>query len=71
MNEEQKIKAAVEIMKAVASAVKELGSIPSGHLYAQLMGKMSLETYQDMIATMERLNVISVKNHLITYTANT
>lgn len=70
MNKEQAMKL-VEVMGIVASVIKEVGSIPSGHLYAQLMGKMSFETYQDMIATMERLNVISVKNHLITYTANT
>jgi len=70
MNKEQAMKL-VEVMGAVASVIKEVGSIPSGHLYAQLMGKMSFETYQDMIETMERLNVISVKNNLITYTANT
>jgi hypothetical protein len=70
MNKKQAMKL-VEVMGAVASVIKEVGSIPSGHLYAQLMGKMSFETYQDMIETMERLNVISVKNNLITYTANT
>ena len=69
MNEEQKIKAAVEIMKAVASAVKELGSIPSGHLYAQLIGKMSLDSYEKMTGALERMGVIRIDgNHLITYT---
>jgi len=69
MNEEQKMKAAVEIMKAVASAVKELGSIPSGHLYARLMGKMSLDSYEKMTACMQRMGIIRIEgNHLITYT---
>ena len=69
MNEEQKMKAAVEIMKAVASAVKDLGSIPSGHLYAQLMGKMSLDSYEKMTGALERMGIIRIDgNHLITYT---
>jgi len=69
MNEEQKMKAAVEIMKAVASAVKDLGSIPSGHLYAQLMGRMSLDSYEKMTGVLQRMGIISIdRNHLVTYT---
>jgi len=68
MNEEQKMKAAVEVMKAVASVVKELGSIPSGHLYAQLMGKMSFNSYEKMTGALERMGVIRIDgDHLITY----
>jgi hypothetical protein len=54
-------------MKAVAEAIKEAGSIPSGHLYAQLMGKMSLGSYEKMIDAMRRMGVIKIENHLITY----
>jgi hypothetical protein len=68
MNEEQKIKAAVEIMKAVAGAIKDLGTIPSGHLYAQLMGKMSLDSYEKMLSALQRMGIVSVDgNHLVTY----
>jgi hypothetical protein len=68
MNEEQKMKAAVEIMKAVAGAIKDLGTIPSGHLYAQLMGKMSFDSYEKMLGALQRMGIISVDgNHLVTY----
>jgi hypothetical protein len=68
MNEEQKMKAAVEIMKAVASAIKGLGTIPSGHLYAQLMGRMSLDSYEKMLSALQRMGIVSIDgNHLVTY----
>jgi len=59
--------AKVEILKAVASTIKDLGSVPSGHLYAQLMGRMSLSSYEGMIATLKRLGLVEEKNHLLTY----
>ncbi len=31
-------KAAIQVVMAVGDAIRELGSIPSGHLYAQLIG---------------------------------
>ena len=68
MNEEQKMKL-VEVMGIVASVIKELGSIPSGHLYAQLMDKMSLDSYEKMTGALERMGIIRIDgNHLITYT---
>jgi hypothetical protein len=67
MTQEEKMKAAVQIMKAVAESIKEVGSIPSGHLYAQLMGKMSLGSYEKMIYAMQRMGIIRVEDHLITY----
>ena len=67
MTQEEKMKAAVQIMKAVAESIKEVGSIPSGHLYAQLMGKMSLGSYEKMICAMQRMQIIRVEDHLITY----
>jgi hypothetical protein len=37
---------------AVAEAIEGLGRVPSGHLYAQLMGHMSLETYEKIIGVL-------------------
>jgi len=58
----------IQFMGAIASLIKEVKSIPSGHLYAQLMGKMSLDQYQDMIATLQKAGLVSLKNDLLTYT---
>jgi hypothetical protein len=67
MTQEQKINAAVEITKAIAIAIKDLGSVPSGHLYAQLMGSMSLENYEGAIGVLKRLGLVEEKNYLLSY----
>ena len=54
-------------MLAVAEAIKSLGSVPSGHLYAQLMDRMELDEYNQIIAALEHVGIIKVTNHLITY----
>jgi hypothetical protein len=58
----------IEFMGAIASLIKEVKEIPSGHLYAQLMGKMTLDQYQNMIATLQKAGLVSLKNDLLTYT---
>lgn len=63
----QQIKAGFQVVLAVAETIQELGSVPSGHLYAQLMGVMSLADYQAIIDSLERSKLILIKNHLITW----
>ena len=46
------VQAAVEILRAVAEMIQSVGQIPSGELYALLMGKMDIETYERMISTL-------------------
>lgn len=60
-------KAALGIVLAVGEAIKELGSVPNGHLYAQLMGKMNLETYNKVIAILVKTGAVKNENHLLTW----
>jgi hypothetical protein len=60
-------KAALEIVLVVGDAIKELGSVPSGHLYAQLMGRMSLDSYNKIIGMLKNAKVIKEEGHLLTY----
>lgn len=46
---ESPAQAAAGAILAIAECIRSLGSIPSGHLYARLMGHMSLETYEAFI----------------------
>lgn len=41
--------ALVRVAHAVAETIRELGEIPSGHLYARLMGVMELRQYEQVI----------------------
>ena len=43
------IKSAFLILQAVAESIKELKQVPSGHLYAMLIGMMDLATYERII----------------------
>lgn len=56
------INAAVNTVIAVAEAIRELKSVPSGHLYARVMSHMSLETYESVINTLKNAGVIKEDN---------
>ena len=49
LNRTDKVKAALMMVKAVADAIRDLGSVPSGHLYANLLGHMGLDEYEWII----------------------
>jgi hypothetical protein len=50
----EQIKAVLGVIRAVADAIKELGEVPSGHLYASLMGQLSLSEYEQVIDILVR-----------------
>lgn len=41
--------ALVRVSHAVAETIRELGQVPSGHLYARLMGVIELHQYEQVI----------------------
>lgn len=45
----QQIQAYIEIVRAIADSIKELQHVPAGHIYAVVMGKMSLEQFENII----------------------
>jgi hypothetical protein len=55
--------AGVRILYAVADAIRELGSVPSGVLYAQLMGKMDLQTYELIIDRLKGAGLVKESSH--------
>jgi hypothetical protein len=60
--------AAIEVLKVVASTIKELGSVPSGVLYAHLAGYFDLNTYTSIIDTLVSAGVIKKEaNHMLTW----
>lgn len=65
------VETALQIVRVVADAIRELGSVPSGHLYARVCGHFSLAQYQSILDTLVRAQLIKVENHLITWTGGT
>ena len=59
------LKAGINTIKVMADAVKELGHVPSGHLYAMVMGKLSLEAYERILGILTNAGLIEVKGNEI------
>lgn len=55
------------VIAAIYLAIEEFGpsGVPSGHLYAAVMGKMGLETYNDIISALVETKKITNSGHLL------
>ena len=60
--------AQVQIILVVADTIRALGEVPSGELYARLMGHFSLATYDSIVAALINAGLVSKANHLLTWT---
>ena len=69
MTTAQQVNSALHVVRAVADAIRELGSAPSGHLYAQLCGKLSLDDYTAIIRILVKNGLVTESNHLLTWVA--
>ena len=68
MTTKQQVEAVIDLMGAVVYAIQKAGSLPSGDLYARMMTSgMTLGQYDQMIASMKRMNLIKEENHILTY----
>ena len=59
------IKAALAMTFAVAEAIREAGEIPSGTLYAMLMGKVDIQGYESMIRNLKNADLVEEKAHML------
>jgi ArsR family metal-binding transcriptional regulator len=66
MATKEQVNAAMQIVLAIGDTIKELKEVPSGHLYAQLMGKLSLSDYEAIIGVLKRSGkVVEDQSHLL------
>lgn len=49
----------------LAEAIRDLGEVPNGHLYARVMAYMSFERYTTAIGVLKSANLIEEKNHML------
>lgn len=61
----KEIMAYVELAKCLAKTIRELGEVPSGHLYAMVMGQMNLEQYNRIIQVLKDTKCIEERNYLL------
>jgi hypothetical protein len=60
---------ALLLCKEIGYAIHQVKEIPSGTLYAAVMGKVDLHTFNACLATLEKTGLIKVEgSHLIRWT---
>lgn len=62
---QSQIEAALAKMMAIADAIRELGSVPSGVMYAQVCDRVNINEYKSILKILEKQKLITVKNDLI------
>ena len=63
----ERMEAVFKALVAVSETIRELKQVPSGVLYAQLMGIMDLETYEAMIRTLKNTGLVAEENYLLVW----
>ena len=61
------VQAAVELTVTIGRAVREVGEIPSGHLYAAVCGRLSLAQYEAIIDTLVGAGAVRRRGHLLVW----
>jgi hypothetical protein len=64
---QKELSAGLQAIKAIADAIKELGSVPSGHLYAQVMNHLSLQAYEKIILILVNGGLVENTGNLLTW----
>jgi len=67
MTETQILAGTIKVVAAVAECIRDLGQVPSGHLYARLMGSLKIEDYQAIINQLKNAELVKEENHLLTW----
>jgi hypothetical protein len=64
-NHNPKVIAQMEVLVALADAIKSLKQIPNGELYARVMDKFTIESYNSYINALVNIKAIEIKNNMI------
>lgn len=59
------VKALIEVVRATGEIIRELKQVPSGHLYASMMGHLSLDDYNIVIGVLKDAGLVVEKNYLL------
>lgn len=64
-NTKAQIQAATQILLAVADAIREAGTIPSGVLYATMSTQVSKESFDKVIRLLKSTKMVHEENNLL------
>jgi hypothetical protein len=64
--DQKQIEATKQVLDVLAATIKELGEVPSGHLYAQLMEHLNLDLYLFLIGILKKAALVEeTGDHLL------
>lgn len=66
----EQIESAITAVSEIGKVIREVKRIPSGHLYAQLMGVLSLEKYEMIIGLLKKTGLITEQNNELIWIAD-
>ena len=61
----EQLAAGIQMIKAIADALRELKRVPSGHFYARIMDKIDLASYEKILGILTGAGLIKIENHEI------
>jgi hypothetical protein len=61
------IRVGLDVILAIGDAIRELGEVPNGHLYARVMSKLSLGEYEKVIGILKGAGLIKESANLLTW----
>ena len=63
------MEAGLKAAQAIAEAIRELGRVPAGHLYATVMGTLTLEQFEQITGILKGAGLVEEKNHELIWIA--
>ena len=68
MKQATQTEAVLMTVHAIAEAIRGLGEVPAGHLYAQVMSRMSLESFEAIIGVLIGAGLVKRgSSHMLTW----
>jgi hypothetical protein len=66
----EQIQSAITAVSEIGKVIRDVKRIPSGHLYAQLMGVLSLEKFEIIIGLLKKTGLVTEQNNELIWIAD-
>lgn len=63
----EQVKAGIEVIRSVGDAIRDLGRVPSGELYARLMGYLTMQDFNNILDVLKGAGLIKIIHHEIVW----
>ena len=61
----EQLSAGIETIRVIADTIRDLGTVPSGELYAHVMEHLTIQQYTKVIDILKRTGLVTESGHLL------